>query len=74
MNKILIGASILLSSILLVENMVNSNDAYVLIWYKSTFLLTLLSLFIWAAFWFGIKWFLSEKPSDNYDDWNNLDF
>jgi len=68
MNKILIGGGILLGSILLVENFILSQSAYILIWYWNTWSLTMFSIFIWIIFWYWIKWLIAEKSTDKYDD------
>ena len=67
-NKILILVWFLLSSILLIENMVQPLP-YIFIWWASTWQLSLISVAIWMWVWYWLKWFIS-KPSwddDNYD-------
>jgi len=74
MNKILMWISILLWSILIVENMVMNNQAQIIIWYWDTWTLTIFSIFIWFILWFWFKWFISEKWWNDYndDEWVNF--
>jgi hypothetical protein len=71
MNKILIGISILLGSVLIVENMVLWNQAQIIIWYSNAGNLVFFSIFLWTMLWFWIKWLINEKNNnfENNDEW-----
>ena len=71
-NKILIFGWLALSAILIVENMVVPTQAFVFLsrW-STTWMLSFVSILIWIAVWFGLKWILSQDW-DSYDE--NLDF
>ncbi len=59
-----------LTGILVVENMVLGYYAYVITWYTSAGILSLVSVWIWVMMWYGLRWTLGWKKSDsdeNYD-------
>jgi len=68
--KIMIWFAILVWSVLIVENMIMSSQAQILIWYARTGTLTMFSLLIWAVFWFGIKWLIDNKEYNDDEDFN----
>ncbi len=68
-NKILIWIWILLSSILLIENMVQPLP-HVFIWKSNTFTLSFISVIIWIWIWVWIRWFLSRN--NDLDDENDF--
>jgi len=71
LNKILIFWGLAVSSILIIENLVMWQQAYVLISNSSTaWFLSLFSTIIWIWIWFGLKSFFvnwGEKEDDNLD-------
>jgi hypothetical protein len=71
-DKVLISIWILLSSILIIENIVSW-----LTWYlfldtsANNWLIILVSIIIWIGMWFWIKWFFWEKKeTEDGDDYN----
>ena len=57
-------------AILVVENMVVSNAAFLFIDRNSTaWVLSLVSMFIGIGIWYGIRGFLQSKPDED-DDFN----
>ena len=74
MNKALIWISVLLWSMLIVENMVMSSQAQIIIWNWKTWTLTIFAIFLWFLLWFWVKWLLLEKWWNDYndDEWVNF--
>lgn len=70
MDKILVWASILLGSILVVENMIVWWYAYIWIWTSSSWTLVLVSMLIWVMLGYWGKWLLSSKSQNNDDDFD----
>lgn len=68
MDKILIWVWILLGSVLVVENLVVNFSSYVLIWIMPTSTLALLSIVVWLMIGYGIRWLMTNKKEDDYDD------
>lgn len=66
-NKILIWVWILLSSVLIIENAVQPM-AYVFIWQSSTMFLSFISICVWIWIWFGLRWFLNWKDTEEESD------
>jgi hypothetical protein len=70
-DKILISIWILLSSVLIIENMVSW-----LTWYlfldtnTNNWLIIFVAIIIWICMWFWIKWFFWEKKDTEEDDYN----
>ena len=59
-----------LTGILVVENMVLGYYGYVIMWYTSAWLLSLVSVWVGVMIWYGVKWSLWSKKTDsdeNYD-------
>ena len=60
-----------LTAILVIENIVLSYDAFVLIWYTSAWFLSLISVWIGILIGFGVKWLLvsgnNKGNSEDYD-------
>ena len=59
-----------LTGILVVENMVLGYYGYVIMWYTSAWLLSLVSVWVGVMIGYGIKWSLWTKRTDsdeNYD-------
>lgn len=69
LNKILIFGGLALSAILIVENMVVPNQAFLFIDRGSTsWMLSMVSILIWVWMWYGLKsFFTQEDTDDNYD-------
>jgi len=69
MDKVFILAGILLGSILIIENIVSW-----MIWYLflstnvNTWMLVFVSILIWIMIWYWIKWYLTNKSSDYWND------
>ena len=75
MNKILILISILLGSILIITNFAaGSWTVHIIIWWSSPWVLAFVWIVIWIIAWFWVKWIITDKKDDNYEDWNGLDF
>ena len=74
MNKILIWISILLWSVLVVENLVMWTTAQIIIWYWKTWTMAIFAIFLWFIWGFWLKWYLSEKWWNDYndDEWVNF--
>ena len=77
MNKILIGIWVLLGSILIVTNFAintSSMSAHIIIWYTGSGLLSIVAMSIWFILWIWVKWYLSEKWWNDYneDEWMNF--
>ena len=68
MDKILVWASILLGSILVVENMIVWWYAYIWIWTSSSWTLVLVSMLIWVMLGYWGKWLLIMQNLKNNDD------
>jgi hypothetical protein len=67
-NKILIFGWLALAAILIVENMVIQTQAFVFLSRNSTTaMLSIVSILIGMAIWFGIKWFIQQENKD--DEW-----
>ena len=73
MNKVLILISILFTSVLIVSNIAGwvPNGAYIITWNGDTSTLVIISVITWIIAWYWLKWYLSEKPNNNYDDDEN---
>ena len=59
-----------LTAILVIENMVLRFDAFIITWYTSAWLLSLVSVWIGIFIGYGIKWLTSSKNTnidENYD-------
>ena len=68
MDKTLIGIAILLGSILIIENYALSMQALIFINYGRAGTLWLISLFLWAMFWYGLRGIMMGKKTSDYDD------
>ena len=69
MDKILVLVSILIGSILVVENMIFRLPSYIIIWNSTAGNLALVCLTVWGIMWFWIRWLMSWKSStDTYND------
>lgn len=69
LNKILVWGGLALTAILIIENIVGGNQAYLFIDKNSyAWVLALVSTVIWACIWFGWKSMLEERWYDNADD------
>jgi len=69
-NKILVGVWILLSSVLIIENIIVSAGAYLFLPYTNTWTVIFVSVLIWISIWFWIKWLTIKtdyKSEDDYD-------
>ena len=67
-NKVLIFGWLALAAILIVENMVIQTQAFVFLSRNSTTaMLSIVSILIGMAIWFGIKWFIQQENKD--DEW-----
>lgn len=72
LNKILIFGGISLAAILVVENMVIASwTAYIFLARWGAGVLSIVSIIIWWAIGFWIKWIISDK--NKYDD-DRMDF
>jgi hypothetical protein len=69
-DKVLIAAWILLGSILIVENFVNSAWAYLFFEYWNTGFVVLFSILIWIAIWYGFRWKMLNKEEYENDDYD----
>ena len=70
-NKILMFWGLALSAILIVENMVVPTQAFVFLSKSSTtWMLSIVSIIIWVAIWFWIRWFMNQEDSND----ESLDF
>jgi hypothetical protein len=69
-NTVLILLWILSSSILIVENMVLWQNAFVYIANSSTSMLSIASIITGILMWYGIKWKLSENNVSEETDFN----
>ena len=67
-NTVLILLGILSASILIVENMVLRQQAYVFIYYSNTWVLCFASILTGMALGFWIKGKLTEAPTDAGSD------
>ena len=75
MNKILILISILLGTVLIITNFAaGSWSVHIIIWWSTPWMLALVWIIIWSVAWFWLKWFLSEKWLNDYndDEWVNF--
>lgn len=70
MDKGLIGIAILLGSILVIENYALNTQALIFIDFGKWWTLALISLWLWAMLWFGLKWLMAGKKSSEYDDYD----
>ena len=75
MNKFLIWIAILLGSILIITNFAAATgSAHIIIGWSNPWVLALVWIIIWIILWFWLKWFLSEKWWNDYNDeeWVNF--
>ena len=73
LDKILIGVWVLLSSILIIENIVTSTSWYLFLDKNaSTWLIIFVSIIIWMAMWYGVKWIMSKNKNIEEDDSYNF--
>lgn len=70
LNKILVFWWMAVGAVLVIENMVVSSQAYLLIYNSRTWSLALFSIIVWIAIGYGLRWFYSK---DEYKD-DSLDF
>lgn len=69
LNKILVWGGLALSAILIIENMVVPNQAFLFIDRNSTsWMLSFVSTVVWACIWFGWKSMLEDRWTDNSDE------
>lgn len=68
MDKTLVGIAILLGSILIIENYALSTQALIFIDYGKAGTLWVLSLWLWALLWYGVRWLMTWKKTSEYDD------
>ena len=73
-NVVLILIWVLLSAVLVIENMVIPLPAYVLVWSSQGRMLSILSICTWIIIWYGIRWYSATKKKDDYSDNENFDF
>jgi len=68
LNKILVFGGLSLTAILVIENFVVANTAFVL-WNNGskTYVLALVCTIIWAFIWYGAKWMFSKESSADED-------
>ena len=69
-NTVLILLWILSSCILIVENMVLGQNAFVYISNSSTWVLCVVSIITGMAMWYGIKWKFTENHTSEEDNFN----
>ncbi len=73
LDKILIGVWVLLSSILIIENIVTSSSWYLFLDKNAgTWLIIFVSIIIWMAMWYGVKWIMSKNKNIEEDDSYNF--
>lgn len=72
-DKVLIWGGILLGSILIIENIVNSAGAYLFLDYTNTWTVVFVSVLIWVAMWFWFKWFMNRETTTNEEE-NDYNF
>lgn len=75
MNKILMLVGILLWSILIITNFAASTGmVHIIIWWSNAWMLAIVWIGVWIILWFWLKWFLSEKKWNDYndDEWINF--
>lgn len=71
-NKILVWLGIALTAILIIENMVITNNSYFFIDSTSkSWIVALATNFIGIAIWFWLSWMLKKN---SYEDDDNVDF
>lgn len=58
---------ILLSAVLLVENMIIPLQWYVFLWNSTTWALTFWAIIVWMMLWYWISWYMNSKDWD-YED------
>ena len=72
LNKILVWLGLALTSILIIENMVITNNSYLFIDSTSkSWILASVTSIIGVAIWYGLSWLFKK---DNYDNDDNIDF
>jgi len=67
LDKILIAIGILLWTVLIIENIVNSSGAYLFLDFTNTGFVVFFSILIWIAIWYWVKWKISSKDYDEED-------
>ena len=71
----MIWISILLGTVLIITNFAAASwTVHIIIWWSNPWMLALVSISIWFIAWFWLKWFLSERWWNDYndDEWVNF--
>jgi hypothetical protein len=61
LDKVLILGWILLGTVLIIENIVNSSWAFLFLDFTNTWLVVFVSIVIWVATWYWVRWKMSSK-------------
>lgn len=67
LDKVLILVWILLGTVLIIENIVNSSGAFLFLDFTNTGFVVFFSIIIWIAIWYWLKWKMSSKDYNDED-------